>query len=298
MATLAILRSDETLQSYWAQYLYTLARILKNPHTQPFVADFQALGPILKDALKTESELDDTDVLLAAARDAADDVLDPIMLQIVATLLLLTGDDREDPLVVSYTAGATGAEIVRAVLGPELVMAEEWVGDLAKETEPRLLAYAAPLADAVTVGKAAEGDIKVHDKARSTFRLTGQRQTALDALNAGRAKLFGLLLAFRHDHPELRLPTDWAMRFFRHETKAPKFGATVAKAEQYLADLEEEKLAVLAHIEALKQKDAAREKAKADRAQARIALAEARKAKREQNKLEKKLEAEANKPLK
>lgn len=298
MAALAILRVDETLQSYWVQYLYTLARILKNPHTKPFVADFQTVGPLLKDALKTEADLDEADVLLAAARDAADDVLDPIMLQIVATLLILTNDDRADPLVVSYTAGATGAEIVRAVLGPELIMAEEWVDDLAKETEPRLLAYVNPLTDAVKGGKAAEGDLKTHEKARSTFRLTGQRQTALDALNAARAKLFGLLLAFRHDHPDLRLPSDWAMRFFRHETKAPKYGATVAKAEQILADLEEEKLAVMAHIEALKQKDVAREKAKTDRAQARLDLAAARKAAKEQAKLEKKLEAEANKPIK
>jgi hypothetical protein len=298
MAGIATLTIDDTLFSLRANWLYTLARLMTSPHTAAFVPDFKAVGDIIDDALKTQSKLEDATVLSAAARDAADDNLDPLMIQILNAILVITKNDRSDPLYISYAGTQTGAEIVRAVLGPELVVASEWVDPLQNETEPGLLAFAAPLEEAVKIGKAAEKDVKAADKALADFRLLGPRKKSVDALNAARGSLLGALIKFQHEHSELRLPKDWATSFFRHEVKGAKYGSTVAQAEAYLTALDQDKAAAQAELEVLQKKEADYEEAKAKRAAARLALAEIKKAAKAKKQEEKALKTVANKKLK
>lgn len=297
MTTIATFSIDDALPGLHSEYLYTADSLVKNPLAQPFAADFQPVGVLLDAAIKTQGGLDDAAVLAAAGRDAADAALDPIMIRIIATLLIITHDNRDDPLYLSYAAGQTGAEIVRPMLGAELETAGEWVTDLAKESEPSLLPFAVPLKAAFDVGAAAEADVKAADKALSTFRLTGERKVVVDAFNAARARLFGKLLEFQHAHPELRLPADWAAGFFRHAVKASKYGTTAAQVQAYLAKLEDDKATAIAYLAELNAKTAAKDKARADRAAARVALAAARKDAREKKKDEKALAVAAKKPL-
>jgi hypothetical protein len=147
-------------------------------------------------------------------------------------------------------------------------------------------------------GTDAEKDVKASDKALSDFRLVGERKKVVDALNAGRASLFGKLLQFQHDHPDLRLPSDWAAGFFRHSVKTAKYGTTIAQVEAYLAKLENDMTSAKAFLADLQQKAAAHAEAKAKREKARQELSETRKAAKVLKQQEKVLEAEAKKKLK
>jgi hypothetical protein len=118
MAAIATLGIDETLFTLRVEWLYTLARLLKSVHAQGFAPEFQALGPVIDAAIKTQGSLDDTSILAAAARDAADESLDPLIIQILAAIQTITKGDRTDPFYVSYAGDQTAAQITRPVLGP------------------------------------------------------------------------------------------------------------------------------------------------------------------------------------
>ena len=301
MAALQTFGIDDTLATLRSEWLYTLARLLKSPHTEGFVPEFRAVGAVLDAALKTQTELEDANIIAAAGRDAADDALDPLVLQIVNALLLVTKNNREDPLFVSYTANQTPSEIIRPVLGAELTTVAAWVEPLKNEDDAILTALGAQLEGAVAAGQSAEKAVTATDKALTDFRLIGERKKAVDTLNGARGSLLGSLIKFQHDNPQLRLPTGWAMEFFRHTTKGGqggKYGTTVAQAEQVLAKLAEQTAAAQANLAELQQKAAAYEDAKAKRAKARLDLAAVRQSEKEKKKQEKALKAEAEKKLK
>lgn len=298
MAGIQTFTTDHTLPFLRIEWLYTLARLLKNAHTAPFVAAFQAVGPVLDAALKTQGTLEDAGVVADAGHDAADDALDPLVLQIINALLVLTKNNRDDPQFISYTGNQTAAELVRPELGAELTTVSAWVEPLKKETDTTLQALGAQLEAAVAVGRTAEREVKAAGKALTDFRLVGERKKAVDALNAARGSLLGSLIKFQHENANLRLPADWATSFFRHAVKGAKYGTTITQAEEYLARLAEETKAAQAHLKELQDKAAAHEEAKAKRAKARLDLAAARKADKELKKQERALEDEATKKLK
>lgn len=289
--------SDDILPTVRFAWLYTLSRLLKSPYTASFVPSFQAIGPSIDAAIQTQGALDDGNLIAKSGRDGADGELDPLLWQIINTLLVITKNDRHDPLFVSYVGSQTPGAIVRPLLGAELVTAAQWVASLEQETDPLLQAFAKPLAAVVALGQAAEKEVKASEKALSDFRLLGERKKVIDALNAARGELLGALVKFQHENTHLRLPSDWPMGFFQHATKSAKYGDTVEEAEESLTRLAEEKAAAQANLQALQEKAAARDSARATRAQARLDLAAARKEAREKRQAEKALEAAAKKKL-
>jgi hypothetical protein len=297
MPGIATLGLDETLLMIRVAWLYTLSRLLKSPHTAHLVADFRALGPIIDAAIERQRALDDASVIAKAARDGADDELDPLMWQVVNTLLVVTKNDRSDPHFVSYVGSQTPGEIIRPLLGLELEIAADWVASLEQESEKLLHAFAQPLSLVVATGQVAEKDVKSTDKALSDFRLVGERKKIVDAVNAARGGLLGALVKFQHENTHLRLPNDWPTSFFQHATKTAKYGETVEEAEASIARLAAETAAAQANLSALKAKAAERETARATRAEAQVKLAAARKEAREKRKEEKELEAAAKKKL-
>jgi hypothetical protein len=297
MPALATLSIDDALIILRIAWLYTLSRLLKSPHTGHLVDEFRALGPIIDAAIAKQQALDDASVIARAGRDGADAELDPIMVQIVNTLLVITKNDREDPQFVAYTGSRTPGEIIKSVLGPELVTAAEWVESLEQETDILLRAFAQPLSLVVATGQVAEKEVKSTDKALSDFRLLGDRKRVVDTVNAARGGLLGALVKFQHENAHLRLPSDWPASFFLRATKTSKYGETVEQAEESLARLTEEMAAAQANLIALKAKAQARETARATRAQAQEKLKVTRKEAREKRKEEKELAAAAKKKL-
>ena len=247
---------------------------------------------------KAEGQLADDAVMASAARDTADEVLDPVVLQIVARVVAMAQGNTSDPHVLSYTGGQTPYEITKPVLGPELVTAQEWLEPLAKETDQVLLSLVAPLQAAVSAGLDAEKEIKRVSKAITDCRLIGERKKAVDALNAARGALHGKLIEFQHSNPALHLPAGWAESFFRHSTKTAKMGRTVSQVKDYIAGLDQQRAAAQELLETLEKRTIDRQKAKEDRDKARKDLAAQRAANREGKAKEKALRAEAKKKIK
>jgi hypothetical protein len=298
MSQIATFSTDDSISAVRNGWLYPLGRLRTSPHTAAMVPEFQALGSVFKAAITTQSDLDDRSVFATAGRDAADDGLDPIMVQIINALRIVTRNNPDDPLMVSFLGTQTPTEIIRPLLGAELVTAAEWVEPLKEEADPILQAFVAPLEAAVATGQAAEKELKASEKALSDFRLLGERKKLVDAVNAARGSLFGALVKFQHENAALRLPSDWAESFFQRSAKGAKYGATVAQGEAAVAKIEQELAAAQENLKELRQKTEARETAKAVRAQARLDLAAARKAEKETRQQKKALEAAANKKLK
>jgi hypothetical protein len=298
MAAIETFTTEDTLPTIRAKWLYTLGRLQNNPHAKAFVDPYKAVGAMIDAAIQKQTALEDAVVLGQAARDAADEAIDELVVLVLAALLVVTKGDRLDPLYVSYAANQTQAEILRPVLGSELATVSEWVAPLKEEDDPALKSFGAALEPAVAAGKAAEKQLAAAEGALSDFRIVGDRKKVVDALNAARGALFGSLVEFQHSNTGLRLPKTWADDFFQHTTRVPKYGSTVAQAEAAVARAQRELAAAQAHLEELKKKEAAYEEAKQLREKARADLAAARAAKRAQLKQEKALEAEANKKLK
>ena len=299
MAGIATFSTDDSLSDVLRpEWLYTAARLKKNRHAKAFAPDFAAVGALIDDAIKTQNALDDAVVLAAAGRDAADEDLDPVVAQVLATILLITNGDRGDPLYVSYAGDQTAAEVTKPVLGPELALATDWTDSLAKESEPSLQAFAAPLSEVVANGVTAEKEVKAADKALSDFRLLGERKKAVDAFNAARLALFGKVVQFRHDHPELRLPTSWAASFFRRSSRTARFGTTLTQVKAFLKKLDQDQKAAAAFQEELQKKADDYAEAKAQREKAKAELAELRKEQKANKAKERELAAEAKKKLK
>ena len=268
--------TDNTLATLRDEWLYTMARLQKSPYTVAFVADFQAVGAKLDAASATQATLDDAATTAVAARDAADETLNPLVVQLAHAILAVTKNDRSDPHFVSYFGTQTPSEVTRPVLGPELATVAEWVAPLKAETDPGIHAVADPMEKAVAAGTAAEADVKATAKALSDFRLTGNRKKATDAFNAARGNLYGSLIKFQHDNPDLRLPSDWPAQFFKHTVKAAKYGNTSAEAQGHIDRLAAETTAAQAHQAELKAKEdaLALAKKKRDDAQAQLATPE------------------------
>lgn len=297
MRGIATYTPNDSLPVLRTSWLYTVSRLLKNPHAKVLAPGFQALGPAIDAAIIRQRDLDDANLIAAAGRDGADDALDPLVGQIVNALLIVTRNDRDDPLYVSYIGAQTPTEIVRPLLGDELATVAEWVAPLQQESEPLLQAFAAPLAEVVGAGQTAENEVKATDKALSDFRLVGERKKLVDTFNAARGSLFGALVKLQHENSTLRLPSDWAESFFQRSVKTSKYGATVAQAKASLARLADETTVAQENLAELTQKETEREEARAKRTQARAALAASRKAGKEQRQEEKALEALAKKKL-
>ena len=299
MAGIATFSTDDSLSDVLRpEWLYTAARLKKNRHAKAFAAEFEPVGALIDTAIKTQNGLDDAAVLAAAGRDAADEDLDPVVAQVLATILIFTNGDRGDPLYVSYAGDQTAAEVTKPVLGSELALVADWPDSLSKESDPSLQAFAVPLSEAVANGVTAEKEVKASDKALSDFRLLGERRKVVDAFNAARASLFGKLGQFRHDHPELRLPTSWAMSFFRRSSKTARFGTTLTQVDAYLKKLDQDQKEALAFREELQKKADDYAEAKAQREKAKAELAELRKEQKANKAKEKELAAEAKKKLK
>jgi hypothetical protein len=218
MSQIATFSTDDSISTVRSGWLYPLGRLLKSPHTAAMVPEFQALGSVFKAAITTQSDLDDRSVFATAGRDAADDGLDPIMVQIINALRIVTKNNPDDPLIVSFLGTQTPTEIIRPLLGAELVTAAEWIGPLKEETDPILQTFVAPLEAAVATGQAAEKELKASEKALSDFRLLGERKKLVDAVNAARGSLFGALVKFQHENTALRLPDVLPQRFTRHHS--------------------------------------------------------------------------------
>jgi hypothetical protein len=171
---------------------------------------------------------------------------------VVHGVLTITGNSRKDPLFLHFVVNTTPAQIKDLALAGKLVTVKAWIPSLLSSPHPSLVALAPRLAQAVQVGEQRQHDLAAADQALKDFREVGPRKALVDRTNALRVATYGKLGELVHAHPELRLPRDFADRFFKHErrnrkpAKAKEVAIAVEAARAELSRLEAKHVKALA----------------------------------------------------
>ncbi|HRI68579.1 MAG TPA: hypothetical protein PK156_30330 [Polyangium sp.] len=218
-----------------------------------------------------------TDALI----DVADQDLDDFVDELDTVLLRLVGKERSDPLYAYYFGRKRPHELKRPILAGQLQTMRDYVQPLKTATNAELATLGARLETLI-----ANADVAVarqHRAAESikTFRNLGERKVCIDELNALRKATAGILSEMPHKHPEKRLPTDYADRFFKRAPRRGKNAAkeiTSANLQADIAEQEQVLAALKAQLEVVLAKEEAEARAKAELETLQSELAAAEKA--------------------
>jgi hypothetical protein len=197
-------------------------RLEGRPFTAGLAPSFVALQAEQEAVLQQEQQL----VLNVARAEVlaviADEDVDGCVDAVVNCVLTITGNNRKDPLYLHFVRDTTPGKIKEPVLGEELLTVKAWIPSLQSSPHPSLVALAPQLAQSVQVGEQRQLELATADQALKDFREVGPRKALIDKANALRLATFGKLGDLAHSHPELKLPKDFADRFFKHERRNRK----------------------------------------------------------------------------
>jgi hypothetical protein len=133
------------------------------------------------------------------------------------TVLIYTKNNREDPEYVFYFNGERASDFKKPHMGSQLAAMTVWPPHMAASPHAPIINLGTRIAVKVKdAGTAIESTATAEQKARE-FRLTGARRQLIDKLNALRKATYGILAEMPHKHPELKLPGNFADRFFPAE---------------------------------------------------------------------------------
>jgi hypothetical protein len=237
-----------------------------------------ALGKAKAEAVYLDGQFDDV-------ADLLDNALDKVV---------KTADDKRREF---YLKGQHLSVFKRPVLSKQLAAMALWVGPLATEPEPEMIAVGVALAPLLAPAKLIEDKIALAEQALDAFDNVGEWAQYVEESNALRAAAYGDFLDIPHLNPTLKLPATYAEHFFLHDTSRRGAGKLKSSEElkAQLTALTVKQGQLTKEIADAEAREAAEAKVEADRVAAAAALAALR-AKQKEDKLEeKKLEKEAKK---
>ncbi len=211
--------------------------------------------------------------------DACDDGLD-VLVDEVAAAILYGNNDRSSAEFRAFFGSKQPHEIKRPILGDQLEVVRAWIPALENATKALLVNLGARGEALVANADAAVDALGAAQQEFRTFRLTGGYSQFVDAMNAGRKTVHGELGKLRHQPEGKGLPTDFADRFFRHETRRNK-KQTVDAVRARIAALQAELAKETAALAALEAKAKSEEEAEQARKALEAELAEAETARAE-----------------
>jgi hypothetical protein len=246
MADIPTLVQSASYDELREEVVFTLVRCEPDPLAAGQAPAMAALLPRIDTEAATEDLLD-----LAVQRAEAlavflDGGLDKTVDGVVGAIRVLTGDDRDDALYVTFLGNQQPNELKAPILGEELDTLEfRWLPELTKSTFPTLSAFAPVLmkqvADARPAASAlakAQQDLAHH---RSALGAKGQ---LVEEINAARKAAHGSLAAIAHATPQAMLPSGFAGSFFAVGRTGRKLSTAEleereASAQKLLASLQE-----------------------------------------------------------
>lgn len=193
---------------------YTLSRLKAHPQGVPHGVRFEVLRDEGRQVLL--QELDHLEVMAKAqARVVAIDFrLDEFASRLSKVLLILTADNRTNPLYKHYF-DVPLSQLTQPVLNVQLETMRKWQVSLSKSPQAALSAMEPELAALITEANAAVAERDNARQANREFRDVGERRQWVDRLNAARKEVYGALAKLPHEG--LGLPSDFADQFFLSE---------------------------------------------------------------------------------
>jgi hypothetical protein len=214
--------------------------------------------------------------VLSATDDGIDDFLDLLD----RTLLIITKNDRNAPQYVFYFGPTPVHVLKRPIHGEELATVRGFVVSLQASPHPTLAALAPVLAALIVKADASIADHLAAEQALKDFDMLGGKKTLIDTYNALRQTVYGMLAAIPHANPTAMLPSNFADRFFRHESRKGVAALRNPKDVQAKVDAHKRKMdAAQKHLDGLAAAAAQKALDKQAALDAAAALEEGRKAK-------------------
>jgi hypothetical protein len=277
-----IIDHDASLDVLLDECVYTSARLGAQSITAPLAADFDAFIAEWSSVNSEEIQLRSKRTKAYALGAAVDEDLNDLSDAASKTLLVITRNNREDPEYVLYFGNKRASEFKRPMLGAQLESMRAWVKPMKASSYQSLVDLGSAVETKVAEGDEAVKAIADAEQQIRELRTTGKRRQLFDKLNALRKATYGKLAEIPHAHPELKLPRNFADRFFRTERPgpAPK-EPTIADLEAQLAETNAQVASLQQRIDEAKKAEAAEAAAKAQSDADAQALAEAEKQQQE-----------------
>jgi hypothetical protein len=221
---LRTLLADETVDTIWAELVYTEARLGEDLDAQDLAPIFEKLVARAMEVRIAQLEAWRRELLAQAAVDSADDFLDDVVEAIARAILVLVKQDRKDARFLRYFSEPPSV-IIRMGLQAETERVRGWVPSLRSEPAKELQAEGERLEVAV-----AKGDAALEKRVRAASLRADQRVRGIlgfvDDVNAARLSAYGVLA---QRAAERGLGRSWPDRFFKHLERSPKAAKTVPK---------------------------------------------------------------------
>jgi hypothetical protein len=173
--------------------------------------------------------------------------------------------DRSSALWFSFFKGVAPSIFAKPILSGQLAKQRLWLKTLADSKHPELNALVPVLQPLLQEAGDAEAAVAQTKQDLLNFKTVGGWADHITLANASRTDAYGTLLDVPHQHPELKLPADYAEMFYLHDTsRRPEKPKTSAELKKDLAKHDEDRKLLEKAITDAEQREADEAKHEAD----------------------------------
>lgn len=287
MAAILTYTVDTSLDLIDDDLTFTISVLRNLPFAAALRAEFEAMLARLDTVALKQRNLRRAIALAQADVHSADAALDALVTEVDLAVQHVAEKTVGHPTRELLFHGMRPSDLRRPVLGFELETLRSWPTSLESTPYDSLKALAPTAAAALKAADDADAAFAAAQDQSRIFRLAGERKKLIDDVNALRARAFGVLSTYAHDHPTEKVPAGVASLAFRKVRKSSK--ATVQSLELEIATARDQVVSLESQRTELAANEAAALKRSADDEARRNAEAVAV-AQREADEASKKLE--------
>ena len=251
MSAILTYTTDTSLDTIEEDLTFTLAVLKHHPFAASFTADFEAMLTRCDTVALEQRNLRRAIVIAQGGIANADGALDALVEQVDLAVSHLAEKSAGHPTRQLLFAGMRPSDLRRPVLGFELETLRAWPTALESTGYDSLKALVPSATAAIKAADDAVVALAASQEQNRIFRLVGNRKKFIDDVNVLRAKTYGVLSTYAHDHPTEKVPADIASLAFRKSRKSSKatiesLDLDLAAARDSVASLESQRTQLVA----------------------------------------------------
>lgn len=208
---------DDTFSEIEKKLSHTWILLLASQITQGLAPPFEKLLAELEALRPVQTKLDRMVATQEALARFKDDVLNVLLDETKAEVLVEVGGDYTAALYKQIFTSYTPSQLRRFLLGEQLEAMRTWPAILAKTSNPRLHTIGARIVEAVKQADEILSALAAATTEQNAFAL-GPRAAFAQACTAARGAAFGKLLELAEDPASGPLPDDFVDRFFQRDS--------------------------------------------------------------------------------